>query len=45
MHSYAYQIAASKTVVEIDRPLYKHKPYIKKPFRITKGNYSHRIGP
>ena len=43
-----YQIAPSKAVVEIDRPIKDIKAlsmHIQKPLRITKGNNSHRISP
>ena len=40
-----YQIAPSKAVVEVDRPIKALSLHIQKPLRITKGNNSHRIGP
>ena len=40
-----YQIAPSKAVVEVDRPIKALSMHIKKPLRITKGNNSPRISP
>ena len=40
-----YQIAPSKAVVEVDRPIKALSMHIQKPLRITKGNNSHRISP
>ena len=40
-----YQIAPSKAVVEVDRPIKALFMHIQKPLRITKGNNSHRISP
>ena len=40
-----YQIAPSKAVVGVDRPIKALSSHIQKPLRITKGNNSHRIGP
>ena len=40
-----YQIAPSKAVVGVDRPIKALSLHIHKPLRITKGNNSHRIGP
>ena len=40
-----YQIAPSKAVVGVDRPIKALSLHIQKPLRITKGNSSHRIGP
>ena len=40
-----YQIAPSKAVVGVDRPIKALSLHIQKPLRITKGNNSHRIGP
>ena len=38
-----YQIAPSKAVVGVDRPIKTLSLHIQKPLRITKGNNSHRI--
>ena len=40
-----YQIATSKAVVGVDRPIKALSMHIQKPLRITKGNNSHRISP
>ena len=40
-----YQIAPSKAVVGVDRPIKALSMHIQKPLRITKGNNSHRISP
>ena len=40
-----YQIPPSKAVVGVDRPIKALSMHIQKPFRITKGNNSHRISP
>ena len=40
-----YQIAPSKAVVEVDRPIKALSMHIQKPLRITKGNNSNRISP
>ena len=40
-----YQIASSKAVVGVDRPIKALSMHIQKPLRITKGNNSHRITP
>ena len=39
-----YQIAPSKAVVGVDRPIKALSLHIQKPLRIAKGNNSHRIG-
>ena len=40
-----YQIAPSKAVVGVDRPIKALSIHIQKPLIITKGNNSHRISP
>ena len=40
-----YQIAPSKAVVGVDRPIKALSMNIQKPLRITKGNNSQRISP
>ena len=40
-----YQIAPSKAVVGVDRPIKALSMHKQKPLRITKGNNSHRISP
>ena len=40
-----YQIAPSKAVVGVDRPIKALSMHIQKPSSITKGNNSHRISP
>ena len=40
-----YQIAPSKAVIGVDRPVYTLSTLYEKSFRMTKGNISNRIGP
>ena len=40
-----YQIALSKAVVGVDRPIKALSMHIQKPLSITNGNNSHRISP
>ena len=40
-----YQIAPSKAVVEVDRPIKALSMHIQKSLRITKENNSHRTSP